>query len=61
MGTDPIVYYDKTGSALFGSISTGEFRVWRSTDGGLHWNSVAEIPGGLYDRQYVAIDMRSGP
>src|SRR2546428_7619039 len=35
MGTDPIVYYDKTGSALFGSMCTGEFRVWRSTDGRL--------------------------
>jgi hypothetical protein len=61
MGTDPIVYYDYTGAALFGSISSGEFRVWRSTDAGLHWNSVAEIPGGLYDRQYLAVDMTPGP
>src|SRR5262245_12788053 len=29
MGTDPIVYFDSAGGALFGSITVGEFRVWR--------------------------------
>jgi hypothetical protein len=60
-GTDPIVYYDQTGAALFGSITGGEFRVWRSTDGGFHFNSVAEVPGGLYDRQYLVVDTTLGP
>ncbi len=63
-GGDPIVSYDSAGAGLFGSIGSipdGFFRVWRSTDGGLHWNSVAKVPGGLYDREYLAVDLTSGP
>jgi hypothetical protein len=60
-GSDPIVYYDGRGAAMFGSIAgmPDGFRLWRSTDKGLHWNSMVTVPGGLYDRQYLGIDQTS--
>ncbi len=63
-GGDPVVYYDSSGAALFGSIESvpdAWFRIWRSSDGGLHWNSAVEIAGGHYDREYLAIDSTSSP
>jgi hypothetical protein len=63
-GSDPIVYYDHSGAALFSGLCTTpdcSLRVWRSSDGGLHWDSSADVPGTGYDRQYLAVDMTSGP
>jgi hypothetical protein len=63
-GGDPAVYYDGTGAALFTSIYNPPARfsgVWRSSDGGLHWDSFTNVPGGAYDRQYLGIDTTSGP
>ena len=63
-GGDPIVYYDLSGAALFSSLcdeSDCSLRVWRSSDGGRHWDSAATVPGRGYDRQYLAVDMTSGP
>jgi hypothetical protein len=62
-GGDPIVYYDPSGAALFCSLCEGSdcsFRVWRSADGGLHWDSASAVSGAT-DRQYLAVDMTSGP
>jgi len=60
-GGDPVVYYDVTGAALFGSIGN-LFPVWRSSDGGVHWNSKTLVPGGgPYDREYLGIDRTNGP
>ena len=63
-GADPAVYYDLNGTALFCSLcneSNCSFRVWRSSDGGHHWDSIGAVPGGNYDREYLAVDMTSGP
>lgn len=64
-GSDPAVYYDSTGAALFTSINNPSdrfSRVWRSADGGLNWDSVTIVPGGsTYDREYLGIDRTSGP
>ena len=63
-GGDPAVYFDKTGAALFTSIVSppdSHSQVWRSSDGGVHWDSVTKVPGGVYDREYLAVDTTSGP
>ena len=63
-GHDPIVYYDRSGTALFAGLCDGpdcSMRIWRSTDGGHHWDSSAVVPGNNYDREYLAVDMTSGP
>jgi hypothetical protein len=63
-GGDPIVYYDRSGAALFSGLCNTpdcSMRVWRSRDGGLHWDSSGDVPGNGYDREYLAVDMTSGP
>jgi len=63
-GGDPVVYYDNTGAGLFASIDSGSdlfVRVWRSTDGGVHWDNVTKVPGLTYDREFLGIDRTSGP
>jgi hypothetical protein len=60
-GGDPVVYYDLSGAALFGGLVDQWFYVWRSSDGGRRWDSVTAVPGTVYDREYLAVDMTSGP
>jgi hypothetical protein len=63
-GADPIVYYDRNGAALFAGLCNSpdcSLRVWRSADGGLHWDSSVVVPVDNFDREYLAIDMTSGP
>jgi hypothetical protein len=58
------VYYDLSGAALFSGLCDEpdcSMRVWRSSDGGQHWDSVVSVPGSGYDRRYLAVDMSSGP
>jgi len=61
-GGDPIVYFDRAGTAFFGTIQGAPvgFLVTRSTDGGLTWDRPLTIPGGTYDRQYLAFDTTGG-
>jgi hypothetical protein len=63
-GGDPIVYYDLNGAALFSSLCeepSCSLRVWRSSDGGSRWDSATSVPGRGYDREYLAVDLSSGP
>jgi hypothetical protein len=61
-GGDPIVYFGPTGIAYFGTIqgSPTGFLLARSTDGGTNWEAPVTIPGGSYDRQYLAFDHTGG-
>jgi hypothetical protein len=63
-GGDPIVYFDSSGAALFAGLCDGSdcsLRIWRSSDGGLNWDSTAVVPGRGYDREYLAVDTTTGP
>ncbi len=61
-GGDPIVYFDPQGTAFFGAIQGTPvgFLLSRSTDGGLTWGPPVTIPGGTYDREYLAFDHTGG-
>ena len=59
-GVDPIVYFDAQGTAFFSALSGG-FPVRRSSDGGASWAPPIQVPGGGYDRQYLAFDNGTGP
>lgn len=61
-GGDPIVYFGPDGTAFFGTLQ-GTPIGWllsRSTDGGATWQEPITIPGGTYDRQYMAFDSSGG-
>lgn len=57
---DPMVAFGADGAAYFTTLADG-FSVWRSRDGGNRWGEPAHVPGGSYDRQWVAIDKSDGP
>jgi hypothetical protein len=61
-GGDPIVYFDREGTAFFGAIQGTPigFLLTRSTDGGRTWDPPVTVPGGTYDRQYLAFDATGG-
>jgi hypothetical protein len=59
-GVDPIVYFDAAGTAFFSALSGG-FPVLRSPDGGATWERPIQVPGGGYDREYLAFDATRGP
>jgi len=56
-GIDPVVVFDGGGMAFLATISP--FTIWRSGDGGLTWHGPALVPGGSYDREYLAIPVRA--
>jgi hypothetical protein len=63
-GADPVVYFDSEGTAFFGfscvdGMRSG-FLVSRSIDGGASWGAPITIPGGVYDRPYLAFDNTGG-
>ena len=61
-GGDPIVYFDPSGAAFFGTLESTPigWLMSRSIDGGQTWEDPITIPGGTYDRQYVAFDSTGG-
>ncbi len=62
-GEDPLVYFAPDGkTAFFGTISAfpQHFLISRSTDGGSTWEDPVTIPGGIYDRPYIAFDNSGG-
>lgn len=61
-GGDPVVYFDATGTALFGVYHDAPrgFLVSRSRDGGLTWQPPVMVRDGVYDRPYMAIDNTGG-
>lgn len=62
-GGDPVVYFGPDGTAFFGTIHGGRdpFVLSRSTDGGRNWGAAIRVPGGNWDRQYLAFDGTDGP
>jgi hypothetical protein len=56
---DPMVAFGPDGTAYFTTLADG-FSVWRSRDGGFHWGEPTHVPGGSYDRQWVAVDASGG-
>jgi hypothetical protein len=61
-GLDPVVYFDPTGTALYGTLQGTPigFLLSRSSDGGLNWEDPVTVPGGTYDREYLAFDSSEG-
>lgn len=60
-GWDPVVYFDADGTAFFAMISTpARLLLSRSNDGGFTWESPVTVPGGPYDRPYLAFDDTGG-
>jgi hypothetical protein len=61
-GGDPVVYFDAKGVGYFSTIQSTPigFLLSRSDDGGLTWKAPYTIPGGTYDRQYLAFDATGG-
>ena len=61
-GGDPVVYFDAKGVAYFSTIHGTPigFLLSRSQDGGLTWQAPYTVPGGTYDRQYLAFDATGG-
>lgn len=57
---DPMAVFGADGAAYFTTLAEG-FSVWRSVDGGLSWERAAGVPGGSYDRQWLAVDRSGGP
>lgn len=58
-GGDPVVYFDGAGGAWFSTLQGG-FRVSRSSDGGRSWARSVVLPGGGFDRQWLAFDNTGG-
>lgn len=56
---DPMAVFGADGGAFFTTLADG-FSVWRSRDGGLHWGEPSQVPGGSYDRQWLAVDASGG-
>jgi hypothetical protein len=61
-GGDPVVYFDATGTALFGVYHNAPlgFLISRSEDGGFTWQSPLTVRDGVYDRPYMALDNTGG-
>lgn len=61
-GADPVVYFSPDGTAFFGTIQGTPigFLLSRSTNGGRTWGKPITIPGGTYDREYLAFDNTNG-
>jgi hypothetical protein len=60
-GGDPVVYFDADGVAFFGSLQHDlGFTISRSNDGGFTWDAPLIVPGGNYDREYIAFDNSGG-
>lgn len=56
---DPMAIFGPGGVAYFTTLYEG-FSVWRSEDGGRHWQRTSSVPGGTYDRQWLAVDDSGG-
>ncbi len=52
-GGDPIVVFTADGVAWFSTIED-RMHLWRSDDGGHAWTASPDLPGGTYDRQFLA-------
>jgi hypothetical protein len=52
-GLDPAVAFASDGSAYFLSVGT-DLLVWKSTDGGFHWENPVVVPGRAWDRPWIA-------
>lgn len=59
-GMDPVVEFAPDGTPYFATLADG-FTVWRGEDGGASWRRMGIVPGGTYDRQWLAIDASGGP
>lgn len=61
-GGDPVVYFDASGTAFYGVTQNARvgFLISRSSDGGFTWESPVKLPGGPYDRPYLAFDDTGG-
>jgi hypothetical protein len=64
---DPWVAFNSDGTALFAYLASDaafsnsdNLAVSRSTDGGTTWSEPAYVPGGIYDREFLA-EETSGP
>jgi hypothetical protein len=57
---DPMATFGPDGAAYFTTLANG-FTAWRSSDGGRHWRDPTHVPGGSYDRQWLAVDGTDGP
>lgn len=59
-GGDPMATFGPDGEAYFTTLAD-DMTVWRSDDGGTRWPQRTRVPGGTYDRQWVAVDLGDGP
>jgi len=58
---DPVVYFGPNGIAFLARIkSPGFLLLSASTDGGFTWEPPVTVPGGPYDRPYLAFDTTGG-
>lgn len=56
---DPMVVISPDGIPFFTTLDDG-FGVWRSTSGDSLWSRTTTVPGGSYDRQWLAFDGSGG-
>lgn len=64
-GIDPVVVFGRGGTAWFMSITgrrdrgrldpSRNLHLWRSDDSGQQWERLPDVPGGIYDRPWLAI------
>jgi hypothetical protein len=52
--------FSPDGTAYFSTLTHG-FTVWRNDDRNLDWHRLGTVPGGAYDRQWLAFDHGNGP
>lgn len=71
-GVDPMLVFGWGGEAWLSTIDprpgrgpwgrnpTRNFYLCRSRDGGRSWTRLPDVPGGIYDRQFLAVDSVQG-
>lgn len=56
---DPMVVLSPDGTPFLTTLHDG-FTVWKTTDGDTLWSRTGRVPGGSYDRQWLAFDRSGG-
>lgn len=57
---DPVIAFAPDGVPFFSTIADG-YTVWRGQERGTRWRKLGTVPGGIYDRQWMAFDGSGGP